>query len=205
MKEGNLSIAIISRSTALGGGASRIAEELAEWLLAAGYSVGHYCADPASALKDFQSPLFPSRWLVRLARLVNRSTRRLGFNEVLPIEFLASLRNLLKQFSILHFHDLNTAISPTTLRLCSKSKPVVFTAHDCSSFTGGCIYPSGCARYARDCGGCPQLRRIVARFDFTSCNLKINRTVARLKEVQYVFPSKWLLNEASRSLEFGRK
>src|SRR4029078_10711065 len=87
---------------------------------------------------------------------------------------------------------------------CAERKPVVFTSHDCSSFTGGCIYPFGCERYIRNCGQCPQLGRMEARLDFTTYRLEMNRSIAKQKGIQYVFPSRWLRELACRSASFAR-
>jgi glycosyltransferase involved in cell wall biosynthesis len=205
MRGADLSIALVSRSDGLGGGASRIAEDLGGWLIAAGYQVTHYCADPVSRLKAFQAPLYRSRWRKRVIGRFNRYTRWLGFNEIVPFEFLWELRNRIKDVSVIHFHDLATAVSPFTLHLCAKIIPVVFTVHDCSAFTGGCMYPMGCERYLRTCGKCPQLQRMKTNVDFTAQRIDINRLVAKQKRIQFVFPSKWLRDVASNSLTFGRK
>ena len=205
MRAENLSIALVSRSNGLGGGASRIAEDLGGLLTGAGYKVAHFCAESASCLKSFQAPLYASKARKRLVRFVKRYTRWLGFNEIVPFEFLSDLRKIIRDFGVVHFHDLATAISPLTLRLCSKHSPVVFTAHDCSSFTGGCMYPLGCERYVRNCGSCPQLTRMDTGVDVTARRLGINRLIAKQKEIQFVFPSKWLRDSAVQSLSFGRE
>jgi len=67
------------------------------------------------------------------------------------------------------------------------------------------MYPLGCDRYIRNCGKCPQLTRMEARVDFTAQRLEINRSTAKQKGIQFVFPSKWLRDLASHSLRFGRK
>ena len=198
------SIALVSRSNSIGGGASRIAEELAEWLLIAGSKVVHFCASPVGALKPFQAPLYSPGLPGKLSRRVHRLTRRLGLNEFIPSEFYSTLRQALNEFDVVHFHDLNLAISPLTLQLCSRRKAVVFTAHDCSCFTGGCVYPLKCEGYLASCGSCPQLPALGARFDFTPSNLGINRWLARQAAIQYVFPSRWLREKASRSLNFAK-
>ena len=188
----------------MGGGASRIAEELAEWLLAAGSKVVHFCGLPVGALKPFQAPLYSSGLPGKLSRGVHRLTRRLGLNELIPSEFYSTLHRVLNEFDVVHFHDLNLAISPLTLQLCSRRKAVVFTAHDCSCFTGGCVYPLKCEGYLAKCGNCPQLPALGAKFDFTPTNLEINRWLARQAAIQYVFPSRWLRENASRSLKFAK-
>lgn len=202
--KGTLSLALVSRSNASGGGASRIAEELGEWFHSVGSHVVHYCASPVGPLKPFQCPLFPPGLLGKLARTGNRLTRLLGLNEPIPSEFYLTLQRALSGFDVIHFHDLNLALSPLTMQLCSRNKAVVFTAHDCSCFTGGCLYPLRCNRYLTSCGHCPQLSSMGARLDLTRINLGINRWLARQGGVQYVFPSQWLRETASRSLQFAK-
>jgi glycosyltransferase involved in cell wall biosynthesis len=199
------SVALISRSNALGGGASRIAEELAEWLQNAKLYVRHYIASPVGKLKAFQLCLHHGGRLGRWSRCVQRFTSRLGMRELIPFEFWTTLQAPLDDFDLIHFHDLNRAITPLTLALTARRKPVVFTAHDCSCFTGGCVYPMGCDRFEQWCGECPQLATLGARFDFTRTNLRINRWVARKRRVQYVFPSEWLSRVAARSVSLGRR
>ena len=130
-------VALVSRSNARGGGASRIAEELGQWLCDAGSRVVHYCAFPIGNLKSFQEQLFPAGILGKLSRTTHRVTRSLGLREIFPCEFYTTLRKVVQNFDLVHFHDLNTAVSPLTMRFCARRKPVVFTAHDCSCFTGG--------------------------------------------------------------------
>ena len=188
----------------MGGGASRIAEELAEWLVAAGSKVIQFCGSPVGALKPFQAPLYSPGLAGKLSRGVHRLTRRLGLNEFVPLEFYSTLHHILNEFDVVHFHDLNLAISPFTLKLCSRRKAVVFTAHDCSCFTGGCVYPLMCEGYLASCGNCPQLSALGAKFDFTPANLRVNRWLAQQASIQYVFPSRWLWEKASRSLHFSK-
>jgi glycosyltransferase involved in cell wall biosynthesis len=104
-------------------------------------------------------------------------------------------------FDVFHFHDLYMAISPRTLGAIARRRPVAFTVHDCSAFTGGCLYPMECARFRESCGSCPKLREI-GRIDFTRSNLKRLRRLARGSPVNYAFPSRWIQDEASRSLRF---
>ena len=196
---------MVSRSNAIGGGASRIAEELASWLVDEGIRVTHFCVHACGPLKTFQSHLYPDGWLGKASRATHRFTRKCGFNEIVPVDFFAALHRVIDKFDIIHFHDLNAAISPLSLYLCSRKRAVVFTAHDCSCFTGGCIYPLACERYLKQCGKCPQLASIGANFDFTSENLKLNRLLAKSKRIRYVFPSNWLRNIASASLTFANQ
>ena len=199
-----LSVALVSRSNGNGGGASRIAEELGEWFYSRGSHVVHYCASPIGPLKAFQAPLYPPAFAGKLSRAAHRLTRRAGLKELIPSEFYGTLAGVMNDFDLIHFHDLSTAIAPLTLKLCSRKRRVVFTAHDCSCFTGGCIYPLQCKGYLNSCGNCPQLPALGTRFDFTSINLGINRWLARQGAIQYVFPSHWLREKATASVRFSR-
>ena len=203
--ERQLSVALVSRSNAQGGGASRIAEELAEWLTVRGHQVVHYCAVPMGPLRSFQAPLFASDVIGKVTRATRRLTRRFGLNEFVPAEYYTTLRLALENVDVVHFHDLNSEISPLTMRLCSRKRPVIFTAHDCSCFTGGCIYPLKCEGFLKTCGMCPQLDSMGSRCDLTSAKLKMNRRIAKRAGVHYVFPSHWLRATASHSLEFGEE
>ena len=200
-----LRVAIVSRSNAIGGGASRIAEELAGWLDGEGIDVGHFCALPFGPLKSFQSTLYLAGIFGTVTKVTHGVSRKLGVNALLPIEFFTTLGPKLSQYDVVHFHDLHSAISPLSMYLCAQKRAVVFTAHDCSCFTGGCIYPMGCERFRKSCGNCPQLLPMGGQFDFTGANLRLSRWVAKRSGVQYVFPSEWLRNTASESLRFGKK
>ena len=114
----------------------------------------------------------------------------LGFPQLLPFEYYLHLRWVRDSFDLFHFHDLIGAISYETMIALSRHKPVVFTVHDCSAFTGGCVYPEGCENYKMQCGQCPQLGvwPMVTTFDHTGHMLELRRRAASQRNIQYVFP-----------------
>jgi glycosyltransferase involved in cell wall biosynthesis len=66
------------------------------------------------------------------------------------------------RFDVVHFHDLGDAFSPWTVLAVACLSPTVWTLRDCSPFTGGCLYPMDCGRFARGCGACSaHLKRFV--------------------------------------------
>jgi len=195
-------IALVSKSNGGSGGASFFAECLGAWLLEAGAAVTHYCVEPKHKLRPYQEAIPCQKLVLRAARHLNWRARRLGILEPLPWEYWAGLSAAVSRFDLVHFHDLFMAISPRTLQLVARTQPVAFTTHDCSAFTGGCLYPLECERFTTACGGCPR-RAEIGRFDFTSSNLRRMRSVPRCKGVHYIFPSKWIHREASRSLDFA--
>jgi len=193
-----LRIAIISKSNAPGGGASRFAEDLAGWLQEQGHECVHFCAKFIGKPRSFQRSFYPG-FPGSLCRFIHRLTGWLGLRELFPLEYWLFVRPLIKNFDVLHFHDHFTAYSPLTMAMASKHARVYFTAHDCVHFTGGCLYPMGCQKFAKHCRECPQ-RQSIGLFDFTYFNQEINKWVYRQFPITYIYPSTWLLNQARRAL-----
>ena len=82
-------------------------------------------------------------------------------------------------------------------------KPLVWTLHDESAFTGGCHYAAECDGFTRDCAHCPQVvpaaRSVVARAfaDRRAALVDLPLTV--------VTPSRWLAERARASAILGHK
>jgi glycosyltransferase involved in cell wall biosynthesis len=197
-----LRIALVSKTNGCIGGASYVAENLGAWLLEAGHEAVHFSAAPKSALRPFQRTLSGTGVGARMARHLNWRARRLGLVEPFAGNHWSVLKPMLDQFDVFHFHDLYQSISFRLLHAVSRQKPVFLTGHDCSVFTGGCLYPMDCRRFCDSCGGCPQ-RVELGRFDFTHRNLGAARGMASNPEISYVFPSRWIQGEAEASVRFG--
>lgn len=194
-------IAQISKADAYGGGASRVAEELSQQFRANGY-VCHHWASWAGKGYDHKTvfPLYGR--FSREMRLAHMLVKKAGFPELLPFELAVLLRNnRIYNYDVLHFHDLSSAISPFTLRWLSRQKPVIWTIHDCSPFTGGCLYPMGCEKFKSGCGGCPQIGQwpIDSYLDFTKTMHGIKRHLHAKSSVITVTPSKWMSDMAYSS------
>lgn len=195
-------IAFVSKANASGGGASRIAEDLAHWFNTAGYEATHFCGEIVGEAKPFQTVLFPLTTRSRIIRAVHRRTRRFGLNEVVPVDHWLVFKEIFKGFDVVHFHDHFLTYSMTGVGLLSRQQRVVFTAHDCLHFTGGCVYPMQCEKYLTRCRECPQLGNI-GKHDCTGFNQRVNQWAAHRNSIDYIYPSKWLRAEASRSLMYG--
>lgn len=196
-----MKIAVISKSTAEGGGASRIAENLTDWLLAEGNIATHFVAHPSSRMKSFQQPLLGRDLPAKLARRTHRYTRNLGLGEIVPSEFYLRVRSLAADYDVVHFHDHYYAFPMSTVAKTARLVPTFFTAHDCLHFTGGCLYPMDCRRFLDSCGQCPQ-RNSIGRFDFTSLTCRTHANAAQRSPIEYIYPSQWLLKLASSKLAF---
>ncbi len=195
-----MKIALLSKADASGGGASRVAEELTSLLNAAGHTAHHYVAIKQAANQSVRS-LYGSFTWGRPLRRLHHLVKRAGFPELIPWELPALLFQQIKQYDLIHFHDLSSAISPLTVRYLAQRVPTVWTFHDCSPFTGGCLYPMTCNKYRTHCGQCPQLGTwpIAAKLDFTGFMQNIKRKTAQAGCFTPVAPSHWMADMAYQS------
>ena len=197
-----LKLAQLSKADSIGGGASRVAEELADALRITGHEVTHFASYTSHGFGEFQrSLLLQNKWMHFLHKKTLSLSRRLGIAEIVPLELLALWRNNISQFDILHFHDLTSAISPFTLIWLSRKQPVVWTLHDCSPFTGGCLFPMDCNYYKSECRKCPQIGvwPLDSICDCTHIMQAIKSRLHRTKRIHYVAPSKWMARKAFES------
>ncbi len=194
-----MKIAIVSKSDRLGGGASKVAEDLTNLLYKNGHFVHHYRRDLSKGYTDNSTSVYGS-W-EKIAKKVYYKLKYFGFQEIIPFELLHLLEEIKKyNYDIIHFHDLSTAISPFTLMYLSSKIPVVWTMHDCSAFTGGCIYPMECEKYKTSCSPCPQknIWPMGGKFDFAFLYLKIKSKLYR-KNIHLISPSNWLANFSTKN------
>ncbi len=189
-----LRICLLSKADRYGGGASKIAEQLAQNLTAEGHTVIHLSRSSRQGFNQINRPLYGR--FEKLIKKIHWHLRTLGFPEILPMELpRLLLKKEFRQTDVFHFHDISGSISPFTLLILSFFKPVVWTAHDCSVITAGCIHPLGCERFNSQCGPCPQLGTwpLQSKFDFTRFLYKIKLFVLRhASNLTVVSPSEWL-------------
>ena len=197
-----MKIAVVSKANAAGGGASRVAEEQAQWLIGAGHEVTHFCGAIIGTALSYQRLLFPGHGLGKVLRAVDLRVRNQGVCDGTGFEYSWVFRDLGKHFELVHFHDHYRTFSMPAIAKLSQHLPVAFTAQDCLHFTGGCLYPMGCDRFAQRCGQCPQ-RRSIGRFDFTQLNLKRNQAAAANARLSWIYPSKWLADLSALSIDHG--
>ena len=194
-----MKIAILSKSDLTGGGASRVAQDLSGLLASAGHTVEHWCAwaEEDEARRRIHGPL------TGLAGLGAKGLRALGAAELAPIDYpgLIWRARLHERFDIVHVHDISSAISPLTLAALAGRVPLLWTLHDASAFTGGCLYPMGCERYMQDCGACPQRGRWPLRgaLDMTPLHLAARRRLHASGRVALAAPSRWMAGLADAS------
>jgi glycosyltransferase involved in cell wall biosynthesis len=187
-------IALISKSDHRGGGASRVAEDLAAGLKARGHEAVHWCGRLPEA-RD-------ARLIYgRAIRVAQEGLRRAGLLELVPLEMPHVLARLWAgRFDVVHFHDLGDAFSAWTVLAVASLVPTVWTLHDCSPFTGGCLYPIDCGRFTRGCGACPRLGEWpLGWLDATALSAHLKRFVHNTGSVTTIVPCTWMAEMAVAS------
>jgi glycosyltransferase involved in cell wall biosynthesis len=194
-----MKIAIVSKSTKAGGGASKVAEDLTNLLNHNGHQAHHYRRDLVFGYTKNSTSVYGK--LEKVAKKVYYKLKYFGFQEIIPFELLHLNKEIKKhKYDLIHFHDLSNAISPFTLIYLSSKIPVVWTMHDCSPFTGGCLYPMDCQEYKFSCKNCPQKNYppMGGKFDFAFLYLKIKSKLHE-KNIHLISPSKWLAKTSTNN------
>lgn len=195
-----MKIALLSKQNASGGGASRLAETLAVALRLAGHQVTMFTVR-AHAPVAHLVPVYPKP-LRRLLAFASAGSEIVLGHVGLPWDWLF-LRGKLRGFDLVHIHDHWTAFNPWTLRWLSQKYPTFWTLHDCSSFTGGCLYMYDCERHRTGCGRCPRKAEETTplrRADFTRFSLGVKRRAYAGCTFHLAAPSRWI---AAKALESG--
>lgn len=191
--ESGMKVAVISKADKFGGGASKVAEELTAQLNVAGCTAHHFvCVTKDKAYPNRKLAYGPLYWVFKKGYTV---LRKLGLAEIFPVELLTLFPQLLRGgYDVLHFHDLSSTMSPLTLWALSLKWPVVWTVHDCSPVTGGCLYPMGCEKFKEACYSCPQQGTwpIDSVVDTTRLSRAVKYWVHRCGRINLVSPSDWM-------------
>jgi glycosyltransferase involved in cell wall biosynthesis len=108
---------------------------------------------------------------------------------------------LVEEAEILHLHSVARFLSPAaTGQLAKLGKPIVWTLHDHRAFTGGCHFPSGCAKFSATCAECPQLDW--DPYFLTEAQLSDALEMIPARRITCVSPTKFLANKARESALF---
>ncbi|RLA84540.1 MAG: glycosyl transferase group 1 [Epsilonproteobacteria bacterium] len=195
-----MKIAMISKSDSFGGGASKVAEELVSILDKDQHTAHHYCSWSGKGYGNLRQPLYGR--FEGLIRRLHTIVKKIGFPELIPFELPIIKRRIKEhQYDLVHFHDLSSAISPLTLINISKNTPVIWTIHDCSPFTGGCLYPMDCEKFKTTCFNCPQAGQwpIDSKIDLVFFARWIKKQLHKNKNIHLITPSQWMADIAYSS------
>ena len=130
-----------------------------------------------------------------------------GFrNHCATRKFIKELKKI--KPSILHIHNIHGRYINLKLLFKYASKeqiPIIWTLHDCWSFTGRCAHfeIANCYKWKNRCGNCPSRKEYPASYvlDRTTSFLKKKSNLcASVKNLlTFVCPSKWLFNYLDES------
>ena len=190
-------ISIVSKSGPQGGGASMVAAQLAQ-KLGGGIEVDHWSGEergPSTRLSLHDSKLDDLTF-----RATRFGSRAIGYSDFFSLS-LHLMQKSGAEYDLIHVHDISGVLSPFALKQLSAIAPVVWTFHDCSPFTGGCIYPLDCATYPMQCGSCPQLSRwpLLAPFDNTQRMRRWRHAIVNKYISAIICPSHWMAEQARLS------
>lgn len=188
-----MKIAIVNKSDAASGGAGKMASHLGDWLGRSGHEVRSFLAHAGTQYG-------------RGTRLAKSLEVKVLMNEVLPLDYPALRRSLDRyEPDVVHVHDISRANSIDSVRLLTRRYPVVWTLHDQSAMTGGCISPVPCTRYQSGCGHCPKFGTwsIQGRFDMTRLAVQRRARFHRERRAIVATPSRWAAEHFGASAAFS--
>ncbi|WFF74407.1 glycosyltransferase [Proteiniclasticum sp. QWL-01] len=121
------------------------------------------------------------------------------------IEFIDKVKEL--DPDIIHLHNIHGYYINVEILfdyLKEANKPVVWTLHDCWSFTGHCAYFDyvGCNKWKRGCYGCPEKKAYPSSiiYDNSKDNYRRKKEIfTGIKNLNIVTPSQWLANLVQQS------
>jgi glycosyltransferase involved in cell wall biosynthesis len=192
-----MKIAVVSKADARGGGASKVAVDLSAGMLEAGHEVLHMVSTSSKGFDHVMVPAYGKS--DRGIRKLHTLARRAGAGELLGID-TSAVMSVLGGFKpdIVHFHDTSGCFSVPLLRRVAERYRTFWTFHDCSPFTGGCLYDIGCAQLSRGCGGCPRIGEwpIDGFIDMTARRYAAKHELLGRGAMRIIAPSDWMADHA---------
>ena len=191
------------------GSTGNIMLQIAEKARTAGHTVFTVCPDS----RDNRKKQVAGQMLIgsRLSRNFHRVgamiTGREGmFSRSATAALIREMKKL--DISLIHLHNLHGWYInlPMLFRYIKKNNVrVIWTLHDCWSFTGHCTYFDiyRCERWKTGCGDCPQRKNYPKSlfFDRSARNFELKkRYCATLPDLTLVPPSKWIGGLLEQSL-----
>ena len=192
------------------GSTGRVVRDIADMLCNRGYD--------AYVAYGHGSTTFPKA--MRIGGKFENHIHNLFYSRILGLHGYGTkrgTRKLLKWIScikpdIIHLHNLhaNYVNYPMLFNyIIDNNIPVVFTLHDCFNFTGKCSHYTsvGCYKWQSECFNCPLYRKTAAPsflFDNSNKIFKEKKCFySKISKLTVVTVSKWLKNEAQRSILTG--
>lgn len=189
-----MKICIISKTDKTGGGASKYAHFLVESYRKAGYQADHI---HLKTLKENSNPIIYK--LKMVFRLFEKKV--LGLPDYFSLWY-RKLKDIVSDYDLIHVHDISSAFSLRTVQKLGQLKSLVWTMHDCSIFTAGCLYPMECIKYKTKCKNCPQRKWPIDGPWVKTAFLKTWKSKLNLSHITFTSPSYWLTQKAALASGF---
>ena len=206
--EGRIKVAIVSRSDSTGGGASKVADTLRRLLLPSFENVDHWVSITKRGSTEeikFIAGGVVTTFIWRVVAFVSRKT---GYPDIFMPEWLwLRFVGFPDRYSLVHLHDTSKTLSPLTIKNIVNRVPVVWTLHDCSAFTAGCLFPIECTNFLETCHECGKLKLwpMETKVDRTDWIHQLKRKVFESLDIHLVAPSRWMADMADSSGMFQRR
>ncbi len=149
---------------------------------------------------------FGGEFNVRTHQLATRLLGKHGFySKRATKELVEKIKNI--NPDIIHLHNIHghyLNVEVLFKYLATSNKRVIWTLHDCWSFTGHCAYYDyvQCNKWKSECYSCPALKDYPKSLIFDRSKKSYNdkkRLFNSIKKMTLVTPSKWLAEEAKKS------
>jgi len=198
-------IAVVSKSDATGGGASRVAAGLVKLVnTETDYLAHHWVGYPGINADWFTFKLHGGRWLSLLQGAFSIASRAVGLPDFITPELVIHQLRKPVDYSLYHLHDISFTLSPFAISWLARRTPLVWTFHDCSPFTGGCITPYDCPMLHSGCRNCPQLPQLPlgTSVDCTGFMQRYKLRLLSRLPIRCIMPSHWLASKAQEVVSF---
>lgn len=121
---------------------------------------------------------------------------------VSKLDHLTTFQDLGYIPDIVHLHWINNILDyESFFKTLPPKIPVVWTLHDMSAFTGGCIYSWECRKFETSCDQCPQLPP-PGSFDLALYGQQMKYDLFKDKNIHLAADSYWIEEQARKSFVF---
>lgn len=105
-----------------------------------------------------------------------------------------------EEYDILHLHWVDAFVRPSDL--VGVQKPIIWTLHDCTYFTGGCPHPFECKGYVNGCDKTNNCLMVGAKW--MQCYIKRNvaqrqKLYKKRDDIHFIAPSHWMAQKMCES------
>ncbi|MCD6232358.1 glycosyltransferase [Candidatus Aerophobetes bacterium] len=185
------------------GGAAQVARMLYNALNKTSEFTSYFAYGRGTKVTDKRTFKFASQLEVYLHTFLTRTTGLQGYGSYLSTRNLEKFI-LEKKIDLIHLHNLHGYyLNLSFIKFLGRLNiPIIWTLHDGWPITGRCTYLSGCDRWRKGCGNCPNLSWYPKTyFDSSAFMWKKKKeyfTFLKWNPI-IVCPSQWLANKVKKS------